>query len=55
MAHDDLIEHMGEYFEPKHDDLRHQWLHDSKGYSEGRRVEATNFTIDPSSRVEQGN
>ena len=50
-ARDDLIEHMGEYFVPEHDDLLYEWLRDGKGYSAGRRVEAGNFIINPSSRA----
>ena len=54
IARDGLMEHMGdEFFDPKHDELWFQWLRDGKGYSEGRRVEANNFTINPSSRARQ--
>ena len=54
MARDDLMEHMGEeFFEPKHDELLNQRLRDGKEYSEGSRVEATNSTINPSSRARQ--
>ena len=52
-ARDDLMNHMGGHFVPKQDELLYEWLRDGKGYSEGRRVEANNFTMNIDSRARQ--
>ena len=44
-ARDALMDELGGFFVPKQDDPLFEWLRDAKGYSNGRRVEAENFTL----------
>jgi len=52
-ARDDLMEELGGFFVPKQDDPIFEWLRDVKGYSNGRRVEAENFTLNTGNRQMQ--
>jgi hypothetical protein len=47
------MEHMGGHFVPNDDDFLHSWLADAKSYSNGRRVEAPIFPMNPRRRQKQ--
>ena len=39
-AHEELLEHFGEYFQPKAENFFHNWLKSGLGFSAGRRLQA---------------
>ena len=49
-ARDDLLEHLGGYFQPSKDELLYDWIKDGAGYSTGRRIQADIFEINEGSR-----
>jgi hypothetical protein len=53
MARNDLVLHLNGYFEPEQSELLHQWLGDSHGYTDGRRVEADIWMFNNKNRRSQ--
>jgi hypothetical protein len=51
-ARDDLLEHMGEYFQPMEDDFLHTWLRWGLAISAGRRPQASVWELNDSNRQE---
>mmetsp|Transcript_30350 Transcript_30350/g.49687 ORF Transcript_30350/g.49687 Transcript_30350/m.49687 type:complete len:509 (+) Transcript_30350:797-2323(+) len=50
-ARRNLIRCMYQNFIPREDQMLYEWKVDAKKYSDGKRMEASNFITDPSSRV----
>jgi len=50
-AGQNLIKCMYQIFIPREDQMLYEWKVDAKKYSDGKRMEASNFVTDPSSHV----
>jgi len=52
-AREELLEHFGEYFQPKPNDFLHNWLKCGLGFSAGRRIQAEIWEMNDRSRQKQ--
>lgn len=52
-AREDLLKKFDVYFQPKSTELLYEWMADGKSYSNGQRLEAKIFTMNPGSRQKE--